>query len=443
MPTRRDFVRSAALASAASLAASVPGHAAPALDADEARELLREPLTPPVGSPEETARDEAYWKKVAARYRVMDGTRNLEAGYYGMLATPVLEAFHRHIDRVNRASSYFARREFPAIATAIRARVAASLGARPTEIAFTRSATESLQVLIGQYNGVKGGDTLLYSDIDYMAMQWAMNALGERTGARVVRFDVPEPGSRASIVAAYTAALDANPRTRLLLLTHCNNKSGLIIPVKEIAALAQARGIDVVVDAAHSVGHVPLSLPDLGAPFVGFNLHKWIGAPIGVGAFYIREDRLSMIDRAHADEGAPITSIDSRIHTGTTHFATVMTVPDALDFHESIGIEHKSARLRFLRDRWAVPARSIPGVDILTPDEPGMVGAITSFRIKGRGDRQSNQGVVRALVEEHGVFTCWRNGLARGDCVRVTPALYSSPTDADRLVSALRILATR
>jgi len=442
MTSRRDFVRSAAVASAASLAASVPAHAA-TLAPDAVSPDALEPLDRPPGPPELVARDESYWGRVAARYRLPGGTTNLEGGFFGMMANPVLAAYHHHIDRANSASSYFARREYPAIFAAVRQRVAETLGATPGEIAFSRNATEALQALIGQYNGVSAGDTVMYADLDYNAMQWAMNALAERRGARVVTLDIPEPASHAAILAAYTTALDAHPRTKLLLLTHCNNKTGLILPVQEIAALARARGADVVVDAAHSFGQVPLSLGDLGADFVGFNLHKWIGAPVGIGGLYIREARLGSIDRAHADQSAPSTSIDSRIHTGTTHFATVMTIPAALDFQREIGIEHKAARLRYLRDRWAVAARGIPGVDVLTPDDPALVGAITSFRLHGRGDRASNQAITRTLLEEFRLFTFYRTGLAKGDCVRVTPALYNSPADADRLVAALRVMAAR
>ena len=450
MTTRRDFVRDAAVLSAASVAAvttvgslsAAPLDTAP-LDAEEARALLETPLAPPTGNPSETAKDEAYWRKVAARYRILDAPVNLEAGYFGMMAAPVLAAYHQAIDQVNRASSYFARREYPKLFVAARDQVAAAAGAGPNELALTRGATEALQALIGQYNRVKAGDTVLYADLDYNAMQWAMNALAQRTGATVAKLDIPEPASFDTVIAAYTAALDANPRTRLLLLTHCNNKTGLIIPVKEITALAHARGVDVVVDAAHSFGQVPFSLADLGADFVGINLHKWIGAPVGAGALYIRADKLDRIDRAHADESFPLANIGSRIHTGTTHFATVMTIPAALDFQASIGIEHKSARLRFLRDRWAVPARAIAGVDVLTPDDTRMVGALTAFRIKGRGDRESNNALTRTLLDEFGIFTFARTGIAKGDCVRVTPALYSTPADADRLVRALQILATR
>ncbi len=438
MTTRRDFVRHAALVSAASLAVRAPELRQLPSDLDPSAALR----APEESDPLLIAQDETYWAKVAAQYRVTDRTTNLEGGFFGMMATPVLEAYHRHIDRVNRESSYFARREYPALFANARARVAQALGVEPSEIAFSRGATESLQSLIGQYNRVNPGDTVMYADLDYNAMQFAMNALAARRGATVAKVDFPEPASVPAILQAYTAALDAHPRTKLLLLTHCNNKTGLIHPVRAIADLARARGVEVVLDAAHSFGQVPIELSELGADFVGLNLHKWIGAPVGAGVMYIRSGRLDAIDRAHGDEGS-LDRIDSRIHTGTTDFATVLTIPDALDFQATIGFANKSARLRFLRDRWAVPARAIAGVDILTPDEPGLVGAITAFRLHGRGTREANQAVARTLLEEFGLFTVWRNGLAKGDCVRVTPALYNTPADCDRLVAALRVIADR
>ncbi len=440
MPTRREFVRDAALLSGATLVAAQ----------DAGAQSLRPPAAldlPPLDAPPlgaaALADDEPFWARVAERYRVTDRYTNLEAGYFGMMAQPVLEAYHRHIDRVNRESSIFARRDFPVIAQGARIRVAAFIGAKPTEVALTRGATEALQALIGQYNRLKPGDAVMYADLDYNAMQWAMNALAARTGATVAKLVIPEPATRESVIAAYAQAIDANPRTRLLLLTSCNNKTGLMLPMREITAMARARGIDIVVDAAHSFGQVPLTVTELGADFVGVNLHKWIGAPVGAGAMYIREDKLEAIDRAHADESAPLTSIDSRIHTGTSPFSTTMTIPDALDFQETIGVERKSARLRYLRDQWVAAARRIPAVTILTPDEPGMVGALTSFRLHGRTDTASNIALSKTLADEFGVFTFQRTGLAKGDCVRVTVALYNTPKDGEKLVAALATLAKR
>ena len=441
MTTRRDFLRSAALASAASLAVpATAGAAANTLRLEPRHSTTLSP--PPLGTDQAVAQDETYWKEVASQYAVTDKVTNMEAGFFGMMAAPVLAAYHRNIDRVNRESSYFARRNYPAIAQESRVRAAKALGVETGEIAFARNATEALQSLIGQYNRVQAGDTVMYADLDYPAMQMAMTALAERRGATVATLDIPEPATLAGILAAYTNAFDANPRTRLLLLTHANNKTGLLHPVKAIHELAQARGIDTIVDAAHSFGQVPLALTDLGSAFIGINLHKWAGAPVGVGALYIRADSLGKIDRAHGDDGS-LERIDSRIHTGTTDFAAMMTVPDAIDFQDKIGVPRKAARIRYLRDAWVKPARAIAGVDILTPDDAALVGAITSFRLHGNGDRAGNAAIARTLADEFGVFTVARSGLSKGDCVRVTPALYNSPADAAKLVAALRVMAGR
>ena len=445
MPTdrsRRDFVKSAAiLGAAAAVVPSAAGATPPPYDHSAPPHSA--PLTPHPGALFDVARDEAYWTQVAAKYRITPRTTNLEAGFFGMMAQPVLEAYHRHIDRVNSESSYFARREYPAMFRTARERVATFVGAKPSELAFSRNATEALQALIGQYNRLQPGDTIMYADLDYNAMQWAMNALGARRQAKVVTLNIPEPASHDNILALYTTALAANPRTKLLLLTHCNNKTGLLLPVGEITALAKARGVDVIVDAAHSFGQVPLTMADMGADFVGLNLHKWIGAPVGAGALYIREGCLSAIDRAHADESAPLDRIESRIHTGTTHFATVMTIPEAIDFQLSIGMPQKAARLRYLRDRWVHAVADVKGVNILTPEDAALTGAITGFRLHQRGTGDANRALATTLHDEFGIFTFQRTGLANGDCVRVTPTLYNTPADADKLAAAIRTIAAR
>lgn len=429
MSTRRDFLRKAGLASAVTLTAPLTGRGEPM------------PVRPK-GTPAEVAPFEDYWEDIAAQYDITDTTTNLEGGYYGMMARPVLQAYHRHIDRVNRESSIFARTAFPALARESRDRVATALGVDAGEIAFTRNATEALQAMIGQYNRLSAGETVMYADLDYPAMQMAMDALAGRVGAKVATLVIPEPPSHEAILTAYEDALDAHPRTRLLLLTHANNKTGLIHPVKDIATLARSRGVDVVVDAAHSWGHVPFDIAGLGADYVGINLHKWMGVPLGIGAMYIRSSGLSGIDRAHGDRGS-LDRIDSRIHTGTVSFAGVLTIPEALDFQDAVGLENKYARVRYLRDLWVSEARGIDGIDVLTPDDDDLVGAITSFRLHGNGDPDANRALVRTLHEEFGIFTVARSGVAAGDCVRVTPALYNLPPDLDKMVSALRTLAAR
>lgn len=402
-----------------------------------------QPLEVPQRNPLDLASDEAFWARVAAQYRVVAGVTNLEGGSFGQMAAPVLDAFHRNTDRANTSSSFFARREFGPIYIAVRAKIAAFIGAKPTETMICRNATDALHTIIVNYNKVGAGDTVMYADLDFNAMQWSMNELALRSGARVARLDIPEPASHDAIVEAYRHALDANPRTKLLLLTHCNNKTGLLLPVKDIVALARPRGVDVVVDAAHSFGQVPITVADFDAEFVGLNLHKWVGAPLGVGVMYIRADKFGAINTAHGEEALPPEYIDARLHAGTMNLATIMTVPDALDFQTSIGLDNKAARLRYLRDRWVSAVRNVKGVDVLTPDDAHLVGAISSFRLHGRGDTVSNQAIAKTLLDEFGIFTFARTGLAKGDCVRVTPTLYNSAADVDSLASALTKIAAR
>jgi len=436
MLTRRGFLGAAGLAGLAATNCSRPGNAPDDLS-DDLPSLRRPP-----GPPDVVARDAEYWGRVAAHYRVGEGYTNLEAGYFGMMAAPVLAAYHGHIDRVNRDSSYYARRGWGADFEAVRERVARFLGVEPPEICLTRGATEALQRLIIQYRHVAAGDAVIYADLDYGAMQRAMEALAQQRGARVVRLEIPEPATRANVLDAYDRVLAATPSARLLLLTHLNNKTGLIIPVKEIVALARARGVDTVVDAAHSFGQCDLTLDDIGADFVGLNLHKWLGAPVGAGAMYIKASRIGDIDVMLATEG-PADAIETRIHTGTANFATYLTVPAALDFHDAVGAPHKAARVRYLRDRWVGAVRGTPGIDVLTPDDADLVGAITSFRLGGRTGTEENQAIVEELLARYGLFTVWRNGVARGDCIRVTPSLYNTPADLDRLAEALREMAAR
>ena len=388
-----------------------------------------------------TQQDEAYWRRVAAHYRVSNSVTNLEAGYWGVMTVPVLAEYVRHIERVNLESSFYARGTYLADLETARQRVAAALGVEIGEVGFTRGATEALQCLIGGYNRLKPGDAVMYADVDYPGMQYAMKWLADRRGVRVVRVVIPEPATRENVVGAYAAAMDTNPGVRLLLVTHLNNKTGLVLPIAAITTLARPRGVDVIVDAAHAWGQINFAVGDLGADFIGFNLHKWIGAPVGVGVLYIRKGRLGDIDRMMGDEDQPSDSILSRVHSGTVNFAAFLTVPAALDFHAAVGAAHKVARLRYLRDRWVRAVRGLSSLDILTPDDPEMVGAITSFRLHGRTSSEDNQRLVDDLRTRYGLFTVRRTGLERGDCVRVTPALYNSPADVDRLVAALKQLS--
>lgn len=384
--------------------------------------------------------DEAYWAAIAADYDVVEGIIQLENGNWGMMARPVLARYEAAVRRVNRETSYYARRGMTADIMAVRARLAARMGVAAQEIAFTRNATEALKALIGGYNRLRPGDAVLHADLDYDSMQACMESLRQRRGVDVVRIALPEPASHQGLIDAYEAALRADPRIRLILLTHLGHRTGLVLPVREIVAMARARGVDAIVDAAHSWGQLDFRPADLEADFIGFNLHKWWGAPLGVGLVYIRQDKVDLIDPDEANSSPHAADAQARVHTGTVDYAALLTVPEALDFQDRIGDAARAARLRHLRDLWAEPLRGTPGLEILTPGDPRLHGGITAFRIAGRTGVADNVAIARRLLEKHGIFTVHRAGPARGACVRVTPALFNAASDIAALRRALTSL---
>ncbi|WP_375779161.1 aminotransferase class V-fold PLP-dependent enzyme [Bradyrhizobium sp. ma5] len=205
--------------------------------------------------------------------------------------------------------------------------------------------------------------------------------------------------------------------------------------------MARSRGVDVILDAAHSWGQLPLDMAGLDVDFAGFNLHKWIGAPPGLGFIYIRRARLADIDVHMGDKDWPLDDIRSRIHTGTLNFAAALTVPEALELHEAIGVTAKHARLSYLRNYWVERIADIRAIQILTPNDPLMHAGITSFRIRGKISQTDTSAIVARLRDEFKVLTVRRSGVAAGECIRVCPAIYTTEAELDRLVAALSAVA--
>jgi selenocysteine lyase/cysteine desulfurase len=382
--------------------------------------------------------DEKFWGNVASQYQVSPDIVNLENGYYGIMTKSVLAEYQRNIEKLNLDNSLYLRTAYDDDMAAVAAQIAKLAGVLPEEIAITRGATEALQNLITNYKLLKPGDVAMYSDLDYDSMQYAMTYLKDRRGANVVTINMPEPATKQGILDAYAAAFAANPKTKLLLLTHISHRTGLVMPIAEISAMAKAKNIDVIVDAAHSWGQMDFNIPDLKVDFAGFNLHKWMGAPLGVGFLYIRKNRLADMDLAFADDDWGATDIRSRVHSGTTNTANVMTVPAALALHTSLGAANKQARLRYLRDYWVSKVKGFKGMNILTPDDAGSYGALTSFRLTGKVSKADNVAIAKELRDKYKIFTVRRGGVAAGNCVRVTTALFTKPSDLDRLVAALK-----
>lgn len=379
--------------------------------------------------------DERYWKYIARKYyAVADDYINLENGYYGIQPKPVLHAFQKNIVTANEQAARFARKDYPGIATAVKKELAAFLEVLEEEIIITRNATEALNIAIQGYP-FKAGDEVLLNQLDYFSMIETFKMLETRGQLKVNTFEMPLlPQSDDEIVEQYSKLI--TEKTKVILLTHVSNINGLIIPVAKIASLAKAKGIDTITDSAHALGQIPFSLPLMESHFVGLNLHKWIGNPVGAGVLYIKKERIKEIKPLFGDVAAAENSINKLAHFGTTPFAVVMTVPDSLAFHRMMDIEKITKRLHYLKTIWVNAVKDHPNVELVTP--VNLSCAIASFRIKNKTAAE----VADYLFKEHKIFTVARQ-LGKQGCVRVTPGIYNSVADVQKLVEAIKLYADK
>ncbi len=318
-----------------------------------------------------------------------------------------------------------------------RSAVANLLGASLDEIALSSGGTEGLYSLIVNYRLVQPGDAVIYCDVDYDEMQFAMEYLKQARGANVVRFSLPEPHTRANILSAYEKILKETPRARLLLLTHVSNRNGLVPPVAEIAAMARARGVDVILDSAHAVGAIPFNVAQTGVDFIGFSLHKWVAAPLGTGGIYIRKSRQRDVLPWLGNGVYDAEDIRSRIPTGTADFAARLTIPKAIEIHDRIGGARKYAQLKMLRDYWVDRARALHGIEIMLPPEKDNYAAISAFRLPGMKSIEQARQAHAVFLKKHRLLVVAKSGLDSGPVLRVTPALFNTKADLDQLINAM------
>lgn len=387
--------------------------------------------------PSQLAREDDFWAAVREKYRLKPDYINLESGYYTIQATPVLEAFIANVREINYEGSYYLRtRQVPDKAAA-RDKVAALAGCAPRELCITRNTTESIDTVIDGYEWNAGDETVLAeSDYPHMIAQFKLIARRRGTVNRIVALPL-DPKSDDEIVRLYAGAI--TPRTRLLMVSHMVNVTGQILPVRKIADMAHARGVDVLIDGAHSFAHIDFKIPDLGGDYFAASLHKWLGCPLGTGILHVRRDKIAKLWPVYADwRMTDDTDIMKLNHTGTHPVHTDLAIEHAIAFHETIGIQRKEARLRHLQTYWTSQVREIPGAIMNTPSDATRTCAIANVGVKG----VKAADLAHVLLDKYRIWTNAVDNDAAGiHGVRVTPNIFIMPSELDTLVRAIREIA--
>jgi selenocysteine lyase/cysteine desulfurase len=382
-------------------------------------------------SPEALAGDEDFWTGVRAGYRLKPDYINLENGYYNFLPETILEKYIGHLREVNYQGSHYMRTVQWDNKKKMAGALAAMLGCGADELIITRNTTESLDTVIGGFNW-KEGDEAVMAEQDYGAMLDMFRQVSERHGVSRKIISIPNhPSSDEEIVQLYANAI--TPKTRLLMVCHMVNITGQILPVRKICDMAHGRGVQVLVDGAHAVAHIRFNIADLHCDYYGASLHKWLSVPLGAGILYVSRERIPGIWPLIADGPREKDDIARLNHTGTHPVATDLTIEDAIAFYNTLGPERKEARLRYLQQYWTSRVRNLPNVVLNTPADPARACGIANVGIRGMKPAL----LAETLLKKYGIFTVAIDYANVQGC-RITPNVYTSTSELDALVEALK-----
>lgn len=387
-------------------------------------------------SADKLALDEDFWSWIRSSFTASPTIINLNNGGVSPQPRQVQEAMVHYYKLCNEAPSYYMWRILDQGREPLRLKLADMAGCDSEEIAIDRNSTESLNSVIFGLN-LAAGDEVILSKYDYpnMINAWKQRARRDGIVLKYAEFNLPED-DEYTLVNAYTSLFSS--RTKLVHLTHVINWTGQILPVSEIGAAARIKGIDVLVDGAHSFAQLVYKIPELNCDYFGTSLHKWLCAPFGSGMLYIRKEKIKdvwSLLSSNEPDGNDIRKFES---IGTRNFASEMSIAHAIDFHQMIGSERKFARLKYLKSYWTDQIRSLKNVHFNTSLNPSKSCALTHFSIAGK----SASEVEYFLFSKYKIH-CSPIGWEALDGVRITPHVYTSLSDLDKLVEAITYFSTK
>lgn len=380
------------------------------------------------------ASSEDFWLKVRQDYKLKPDYINLESGYYNIIPTPTLKALHKNIDMVNYEGSYYMRTVQFDNKRRMSEKLANIIGAKPQNIIITRNTTESLNMVIKGMDW-KAGDEAVYAIQDYGAMKLMFEQVAKRFGIINKEVSVPNhPKSDQDIVAVYEEAITA--KTKLLMVCHMINITGQILPIKKICQMAHSKGVKVMVDGAHCVGHFEFDIKDLECDYYGSSLHKWLAVPLGTGLLYVADKHIDTLWPLFAEDKKEPGDISRLNHTGTIPVYHDITIENAIDYYSLLGGARKEARLRYLQEYWTKKVRDIHGININTPKESHRACGIANVGIEGMDPAD----LAKKLLDDYKVFTVAINDANVHGC-RITPNVFTTTEELDILVEALKEMA--
>lgn len=387
--------------------------------------------------PEDAAvTNEKLWQQVKQSFTVSSNILYLNSA--GLCPQPkvVQETVERYNRMVNDAPTYYMNRVLNADIAIVRQKLAELAGCATDEIAIQANAIMSMYHIIFGME-FKPGDEVILTKQDYSSVKVAYEQLAQRSKVKLVWLDLDLVNdNKATIIQKFARAV--TPRTKLMHITHMINWTGLILPVKEICAIARKKNIVTLVDGAQTFAQLNFKVPDLGCDFFATSLHKWLCAPTGTGMLYARKEKMPLVYPLYGSPNPTNDNINKFEHVGTIMKSAQLGVSAAVDFHYQIGSALKEKRLQYLKNYWIDGIKHLPGIKINTPVGASYSCAVAHFS----SDKIDSKTLVNNFFRKHRIHVLKVN-LEQLQGIRVSPNIFTTTRDLDRFITAVQRMTNK
>jgi selenocysteine lyase/cysteine desulfurase len=327
--------------------------------------------------------EEAYWTELRKQFLIPEDTIYLNNGTVGSSPAPVLRAvFDGYTETEKMTQSdpedypiwgYGPWNEF-------RDPLAEFIGCKRDEVALLRNATEANNYIA---NGIdlKPGDEVMLTDQEHPGGEHPWNMRAKRYGIVLKRITLPKPVLNAA--AVLNLVNDAiTPKTRVLFFSHITTVTGVVLPAKELCALARSKGILSAVDGAHVPGMMRLNVHELGCDMYSASPHKWLQAPKGSGFLYVRDDVIDRLWNTIATEGwdDPKLRAERFQRIGSSNVPALWGLRASLKLANDIGMDRIEKRHRQTAD-WLLQEMLNRGAESWTSPDPALRCAIATVNV--------------------------------------------------------------
>jgi isopenicillin-N epimerase len=375
-----------------------------------------------------------FGRALRARFRLEPGVDFLNHGSFGAAPLEVLDVAARWRDQMEANPDRFLRQVLPEALRNAAGELARFLRASADDLVFVENATSAVNAVLRSLD-FRPGDEILINSQSYGAVRQAVRYICARSGAKPAEPQVAVPvGAPPQLLSAMTE------RTRLLIVDHISSPTGLVWPVREIAAGARERGVQVLVDGAHAPGQLDLDVPALGADWYTGNCHKWLFAPRGCAFLWSRRERQSLVHPLPISHGYGSGYTQEFDWPGTRDFSPWLAAGAGIRFLQELGTDAVRKHCRELAASaaekiaraWGQPLAGPPSLHanmmaIRLPEAWQQAGATRDTARRRQSEFMDRHGIAVAVMAIDG--TLW---------ARISAQVYNGPEDYERLIQACR-----